>query len=203
MMNNRHVLSLVATVVFVVLAFGSSEPPPPRNNGTSTSGSGAGASDVASPGGADVANAGKWRVRTQVDPMTDAKIVVAVLEGEGPPALFSGNPTLMVRCMNNKTEVLYDFHDGVTSEWSGSDLVGTAQFRYDDEKAKGVSFSNAEGLSTTYFSRKAITDAKDFMSHKKLLVAYVAALGGKTEYITFDLTGATEAIQPVRDTCGW
>lgn len=201
-MTNRHVLSIAATVVFVVLAFGSADPPPPQSG---SNGGPTGAGDVASPDSprAEPPKAGKWRVQTNVDPMTDAKIVVAVLEGDGPPALLSGNPTLTVRCMDNETDVLYDFHDGLTSEWNGSELVGTGQFRYDQQEPKEVSLSNSKGISTTYFSRKPLSDAKDFMAHKTLLVGYVAALGGKTEYVTYDLTGATEALQPIRDACGW
>jgi hypothetical protein len=205
-MRNRHFTSVLATLAFVILAFGSADPPPDSRTGVAapTPAQGDAATPAPEPSSEPAGPpTGGWTIEKAVDPMTDDAVVTATLEGKGEPSLFSGPPTIKVRCMKAATDVLYDFHDGIVTKWNGADFVGSAEFRYDDDKPKSVSFYNSEGISTTYFSRKPQADAKDFMAHKKLLVGYVAALGGKTVYTNFDLTGSGEALKPIREACKW
>lgn len=144
-----------------------------------------------------------WRTWSDKDPMTDEIVVAAVLTADDGAGIFSGPPTITVRCRKNDTDVLFDWHDGVVSEWIGTDLLATATLRFDEGKPEKISLADSQGISSTYFSRSPITLAKKLLGHKKLLTGYTAAMGGKAVYTNFTLTGAEEALAPVRQACGW
>lgn len=147
--------------------------------------------------------ASTWRTWSDQDPMTDEIVVGAVLTADDGAGILSGPPTITVRCKKNDTDVMFDWHDGVVSEWIGTDLLATATLRFDDGKPEKISLGDSQGISTTYFSRSPITLAKKLLGHKKLLTGYTAAMGGKPVYTNFTLTGSEEALAPVRKACGW
>lgn len=142
---------------------------------------------------------GAWKSYRSLDQMTDAVSIGVVLKSDDNHG-FSGKPELRIRCAKNKTELLIDLKDGIA--YNGN-LQQTVQLRFDDTKATRHVTHPAMGLSQTHFLRGAIPIVRRILKHETMKVQYTAGLGGKTEVTTWTLTGAEEAIAPIRKACSW
>lgn len=197
----RWAASISAACLFVVLAFGSGGPNRgSRSMRTPSAGTSAPqASDAAQrpppPG------YGNWDVQTVRDPMTDAVSTLATLEWS--VAGWLTQPRITVRCVKNKTEVIFDFQESPTRTGFDAGFNYKVTLRWDDEGPTNRTFAEAEGLTTAMFSFKPLEDAKRLMKHRRLRVQYTAALGGTVTNLDADLTGGDVAVAEVAKACGW
>jgi type VI secretion system VasI family protein len=130
--------------------------------------------------------------------MTDQTTVMAALQSDDNHG-FTGKPVIWLRCNNNRTEMAIDLKDGIAFD---GDFATRVKIRFDSTTATNYRLSNAKGLTQTYFFGGAISLAKKLTKHTTMRVQYSDPLG-KRQLTTWTLTGADEAIKPVRAACGW
>lgn len=140
---------------------------------------------------------GKWGQSIDTDPMTDKTIVVLSLNSENriSNSFSYVQPTLLIRCKNNRTEVFinWDVYLGLDST--------SVTTRVD----KNSKVTRSWGISTdtkATFAPYGYSFAKKLIGHKKL-VAEVTPYGANPTTVTFNIDGIDNAIKPLRKECGW
>lgn len=145
-----------------------------------------------------------WSVRSETSEMTDDTNVYMAVRSEDPPQCRFGNQDavmLMIRCLENRTSIF--FHTGCHMTDSSYSNYGDVDIRLDDDPAETVSMnSTTTNDALIVSSGRAIKLAKKMFGKKRLL-ARMMPYGESPMTTRFDISGTEEAIEPLRETCGW
>lgn len=138
---------------------------------------------------------GKWLVEVDTNPIDDSKKITMTLEADKGMSRFGKPIALAVRCESNTTDFYIIWHDYLGSR---NPQVLT---RIGQEKAKTSNWSLSTDNQVT-FRNKPIKFLHEMMSADQL-IAQVTPYNESPVTAIFDTTGMKNAIQPLRDTCGW
>lgn len=141
---------------------------------------------------------GKWIVRKETSPIDDSvNVYLSVLSNE---TVFSDykevKPSLYIRCAENKTSIFINW-----MLYLGLDETRLLT-RFDKEKAKTSTWSISTDNKAIFFRGNDIKYAKKLMQHEQLLTQ-ITPYGESPVMATFDVSGLSEAIKPLRKACHW
>ena len=144
---------------------------------------------------------GNWVGTTETSPIDDStNVYIGVLgEQEFKGWLKTHRPYLTLRCKENVTDVLVKTGMAPDVEY-GHDRA-TATLRYDKEKAfklRMFKSTNGEAL----FFPSSISNIKKMRKHQTLLFQFTPYNSNPT-MTTFNISGLSEAIKPLRKNCKW
>lgn len=133
-----------------------------------------------------VVDRGSWIMVEDQDPMNDSPQVVTGLEEDG--------ATLYVGCVDGRTNVLIRW-----DEYLGMDTAVTVTHRLPPKPAERGSWLRG-GESTV--APDPIALLRGMVAGTELVVRTTPYMSGQVT-VTFDLTGAREAVGKVAEACGW
>ena len=144
---------------------------------------------------------GRWSVSTKTSPIDDSTNVYMYVDADELIRDRYGNatrPSLWVRCAENTTSLFINWgvYLGLDETWM--------THRIDDAKAVTSEWS----VSTTNESvgrwrgGSSIPFIKGLFDRRTLL-AQITPYGESPVIVTFNVSGLEEAVQPLRDACGW
>jgi hypothetical protein len=144
-----------------------------------------------------------WRVDRMKDPMTGFDNVVWTIEATNEVSGTLGRsvrPTLALRCHRNKTEVLIEWRQFVTtSRFDGSGHH--VMVRIGEQKASTSGWSMSTNYEAT-FSRNAVALLKSLKGQTRFLAETIPH-GSSAVTAAFDIQGVDKAIDEVAGRCGW
>ena len=138
---------------------------------------------------------GGWQVTEKTNPLDDSKTVVLALMSTEGRNYLGKYPVLIARCMSDKTEVYIGWN-----EFLGSDS-SRVTLRVGDEPARVERWSHSTDDRAT-FAQSDIRLLKQMLNADRL-VAQVTPYRESPITAIFPLTGLSDAIKPLRETCGW
>lgn len=138
---------------------------------------------------------GDWDVRVKVNPLDDSKTVTLFLDASTGESRWRKKTLFVARCMSNKTEAYVSWGD-----FLGSDNPEVITRVGTDPAAKLIWDISSDSKST--FHRKPIQFLKRMMEHNKL-VLQVTPYNENPVTAVFNTAGLSEAVKPLRETCGW
>lgn len=148
---------------------------------------------------------GKWRVRSEISRVTDkTDVYVSVDSDQDVPSRFGGTgtpATLLIRCQDNTTSFTVWFGGQFMASSGGFDRV---TYRIDDRPAvddRWEESTNNEHMGLWTGGRSIPLAKSLFGAQNFLLVATPFSESSIT--LDFKVGGLEEAIQPLREACGW
>lgn len=138
----------------------------------------------------------KWFIDSSTDPITDFKKSFAMLDAKEGRSSYGDDITLVLRCSSNGAEVYIIWDD-----FLGSDDAYVT-YRIDSQTARANNWSLSTDNDTTFYPNDDQSFILDLSTAQKL-VAQVTPYNESPVTAVFDLSGITEAIQPIRQGCGF
>jgi type VI secretion system protein VasI len=137
---------------------------------------------------------GKWNVSVDVNPIDDSKTVTLILDANSGKSRF-GKPVYMVlRCKSKKTNLYIGWNDYLGGE---ADILT----RIGKNKANTSRWSMSTDKKAS-FHPKPIPFIKEMLQSNKL-IAQVTPYNASPVTAVFNTSGLTNAIKPLKETCGW
>ena len=144
----------------------------------------------------EVVNEGGWIVTTESDPIDDSPTVIAMAaEEDGTPLRTA---MLIARCMRNRTETWIAWDD-----YLGSDSRSEVTYRFPPAAARSSSWSGSVDDRATFSPRPMPLLREISENDGSQMVARTTPYNSGPVTVTFDLTGARDAIAQVAEACGW
>jgi len=148
------------------------------------------------------ANAGQWRIRTEVSAIDDTTNVFLSLDAK---TAFRGwldeeVGTLMIRCKENRTQAY--IITGMTAQ-SGYRRHDESQVtvRYDRNDAVRIWMSESTDNKALFFPNP-ISEIKRMVKHESMLFQF-SPFNASPTMTTFEIAGLSEALVPLREACQW
>lgn len=157
------------------------------------------------PGAEPARDAHKWELGTSTSKMTDQQNVFLTLDSDndvsGPFGGGLGPARLLLRCMENTTAVMLVVNGHFLADIQG---YGRVEYRLDKDKLSRISMSvstdnKALGL---WNGSRAIPFIKQLIGHDTLVMR-VTPFNESPVTLTFDITGLSEVLPKLRETCRW
>lgn len=142
----------------------------------------------------DIDGKGKWNVGVDTNPIDDSRTVNLVLRADSGASRFGEAVFLVARCQSNSTDLYINWNEYLGSEANVLTRVGSS-------KAVTKSWSMSTDSQAT-FHRRPIGFLKKMLGVNSL-VAQITPYSKSPVTAIFDTTGLTNAITPLRETCGW
>ncbi|MBM7341695.1 type VI secretion system-associated protein TagO [Pantoea coffeiphila] len=144
-------------------------------------------------------NTGKWFTHTTTSPVDDSKNVVLMLESNDTIRTAFGEtvtPAIFVTCREKKTElyVNWDVYLGLNET--------SMLYRLDKQKAVERTWTISTDTKATFYSGKVIDFVKSISKADKLF-ARITPYNESPVSVTFDVAGLSDALQPLKQACGW
>ncbi|MDD9869058.1 MAG: type VI secretion system-associated protein TagO [Gammaproteobacteria bacterium] len=145
-----------------------------------------------------ISGPGKWNVHEEKSQIDDSlNVHLFVISNETVSSGYNTvKPSLHIRCSENKTSVFLNW--GLYLGLEKTKMLS----RFDKEKATVSSWSISTNNEAVFVRGSDIEFAKKIMKHQKLLVK-VTPFGENSVMATFDISGLSEAIKPLREACHW
>lgn len=152
----------------------------------------------------DVAEQDPWTVGSEKSEMTDQTNVYLTTQAVGsrnPAAGIDREPTLILRCMENKTAVIIDMGGAFMSDIEN---YGEVEVRLDEEPKKVIQmFATTDNMAIGLGSgMNAIGFIKGLFDAQELRLR-VTPYRESGAIIRFNITGLKQKIDPLRTECGW
>ncbi len=144
-------------------------------------------------------SAGKWGTRSEKSPIDDSSNEFVYLSAESQirgQFRESITPSLYITCREKKTELFIDWET-----FLGIDSTRVLT-RIDAQKAVNRSWQISTDNKATFYSGQSISFIKELMKSKKMFVQ-ITPYGESPVQTTFDLSGLSTAIKPLREACKW
>jgi len=144
-------------------------------------------------------SAGKWESRSEKSPIDDSSNEFVYLSAESQiRGQFSESitPSLYITCREKKTELYinWDTFLGIDSS--------RVLTRIDTQKAVNRTWQISTDNKATFYNGQTISFIKELMKSKKMFVQ-ITPYGENPVQTTFDLSGLSAAIKPLRKACKW
>lgn len=148
---------------------------------------------------------GNWSVTSETSKLTDQTNVFLRVESDETVNCGwnrGGKVTLYVRCVENKTGLIFATGCHMTS--SQYNDYGDVTYRLDDEKAKTVGMQESTNNRSLglWSGGRSIPVIKQ-MFDKSQMVVRMTPYGENPFTATFDISGLEESIKPLREACHW
>lgn len=151
--------------------------------------------DRAQPVPTSVEGNGKWQVSVKTNPLDDTTTVALVLLADSGTSAWGERVALVLRCKSNKTEAYINWNDYLGSE-------ARVTWRIGAEGAKTGKWGLSTDKEATFYPYDDIAFIRQLLAADRL-VAQVTPYSAAPVTAVFDLTGLTNAIRSLQDTCGW
>ena len=138
---------------------------------------------------------GKWKVSVETNPSDDSTIAFLILTADSGTSSFGQPTSLEVHCKSNKTEMYIDWKAFLGSKASVLTRIGS-------EKAQTKDWELSTDSQSTLFPGETIAFLKKIMVSDKFVAQVTPYIGNPITAI-FDTRGMSNAIKPIRETCGW
>lgn len=153
--------------------------------------------------GSNSRTTGVWDVSIDVNPLDDTpRVVLFNSSSEGQSSL--GDPILLgIRCVSGSVDILINW-----AEFVGFDTRTSVRYRVGREDAISTMWNMSSDNEATFYPGNGIRlieqmIAVDRTSSDGTFVAQVFPAGGNSITAIWNLYGLTEAVEPLRDACGW
>lgn len=145
---------------------------------------------------------GKWRVEKEISSLDDSTNVYLSIKANDIVKgwLDQYTPTLQIRCKENTTDAYVVVGMSVANTY-GQYNTAEITLRFDKTKAFDVQMDKSTDGEAVFF-RQPIQVIKQMMKHNRLLFQFTP-FNSSPAITTFDLTGLSETIKPLREACGW
>ncbi|MCY4016883.1 MAG: type VI secretion system-associated protein TagO [Gammaproteobacteria bacterium] len=148
-------------------------------------------------------SSGVWDVGVDVNPLDDTqRVVLFNSSAEGQNSL--GDPILLaIRCISGRTDVLIDW-----GEYLGFDARPSVRYRVGREDAVSSMWNKSSDEEATFFPGNSVSlimrmVAVDETATDGAFVAQVTPTGESAITAVWNLYGLAEAVEPMREACGW
>lgn len=147
----------------------------------------------------------KWTVETEKSKIDDSKSVFLLLESDDDvPSRYGRAPSkasLVVRCMEGKTAITFQFADHFMAESGG---YGDVTFRVDDKKAftKGLRESTDHGALGLFSGPTSISLIKALFGGNRLIVRAMP-FNESALTVSYSIANLESEIKPLREACKW
>lgn len=141
-----------------------------------------------------IENKGSWDVSIDVNPIDDSKTVTLMLDSTSAKSKYGRSVYLIVRCKSNNTDLYIGWNDYLGREANVLTRIGK-----NDATTQRWSISTN---SKATFHPKPIPFIKEMLLSPKF-IAQVTPYNENPVTAVFNTTGFSNAIKPLRDTCGW
>ena len=138
---------------------------------------------------------GDWDISIKNNPVDDTKTVFLFLKSESGTSKWGKEPSLMIRCASNTTDLYINWHD-----YLGSDVYVLT--RIGSEKAETKEWTLSTDKKSSFYPESPIRFIKKMINHNKLL-AEVTPYNESPMTTIFKITGLVNAIKPIQETCNW
>ena len=138
---------------------------------------------------------GKWRVSVQTDAINDTTTVSLVLAADSANTQSDESIALIMRCRNYDTDLYISWHDYLCNETSVLTRVG-------DEAAVTQKWNLSANHQSSFYPESPIEFVKQLLEADRI-VAQVSPYRARSITADFDLTGLSNAVTPLRETCNW
>lgn len=142
------------------------------------------------------ADADPWIVSEDTNPLDDSPIVVLANEAQSGRNSYGRQPTLVLRCRNNTTEVYISW-----DEYLGSDSP-LVTYRVGDGESWRSRWSLSTSNTAAFYPGSHIALIREMMQSDRF-VAQVTPYGESPITAVFDLSGLEQRITPLREACHW
>lgn len=146
---------------------------------------------------------GVWDVSIDVNPLDDTRQVVLInSSSEGQNSL--GEPILLaIRCISGRTDVLVDW-----DEHLGFDTRSSIRYRVGRDEAISSMWDMSSDDEATFYPGNSVRLIEqmievDRTSTDGTFVAQIMPTGGSSITAIWNLYGLAEAVEPMREACGW
>jgi type VI secretion system protein VasI len=151
-----------------------------------------------------VQGGGKWRVSTEISPMTDQKTVFMILDSDNDITggyAASGPANLVLRCAEGETNAFILLNDQFLSDVQN---YGWVDFRLDDDEMDSINMRASDNNKALglWGSPGAILFIKGLLEHEKLTVR-ARPHNSNAVVAVFDIRGIDQVIGKLRETCEW
>jgi type VI secretion system protein VasI len=151
-----------------------------------------------------IQDGGKWRVSTEISPMTDQKTVFMILDSDNDITggyAAPGPATLILRCAEGETNAFILLNDQFLSDTQN---YGWVDFRLDDDEMDSIGMRASDNNKALglWGSSSAILFIKGMLGHEKLTVR-ATPHNSNAVVAVFDIRGIDQVIGELRETCGW
>tara|TARA_R110001583_G_scaffold31978_2_gene108998 strand:+ start:6083 stop:6697 length:615 start_codon:yes stop_codon:yes gene_type:complete len=152
--------------------------------------------DVPTLAPAPTTGVGKWSVRDERNPIDDTRTVSLSLIADSGASKWDKPVVLFVRCQSNETDMFIVWNDYLG--------MGTSRVtaRVGSARAETKSWLNSTDNQATFYPSSVIGYVKKMMASPSF-VAQVTPYNESPVTVTFDLTGMSNALAPLRETCKW
>jgi type VI secretion system protein VasI len=141
----------------------------------------------------------KWKVHSKVEKLDGTTTVTLALDSSETVKPQYGRPeaaTIIVRCLNNKTELYIDW-----PEFLGVSRGIEVRWRADNMPISTEAWSpSTDGKAA--FAPNPVAFLKKLVDRSELLLS-VAPFGKVATTLTFPIAGLEEALRPLRAACKW
>lgn len=138
---------------------------------------------------------GKWHVEAKTNPIDDTKTVVLGLVADSGKSRFGVPVSLVIRCVNNSTDLYINWQSFLGSE-------SVVHARMGKEEAIEEDWNLSSDQQATIYPYDPVAYIKKMMTSNSF-VAQVTPFNESPITAVFDTTGLENAIKPVRDVCKW
>ena len=150
-------------------------------------------------------SAGVWDVSIDVNPFDDKRRVVLINSSSEGQNSFGEPILLAIRCISGRTDVLIDWDEHLGFE---IDTRSSVRYRIGKDEAISSMWNISSDDEATFYPGNSVRlieqmIAVDRTSTDGTFVAQITPLGGSSITAIWNLYGLAEAVEPMREACGW
>ena len=146
------------------------------------------------PVATEVGESGSWIVSKDINPVDDSQTVTLILKADSGSNKWGRKVAMVMRCSQNTTDMYINWGEYLGREARVLTRVGS-------NKAITENWSLSTD-SKASFKRKPIPMIKQMLGQSKF-VAQITPYNESPVTAVFDISGLDNAIDPLRETCGW
>lgn len=143
----------------------------------------------------NVDGAGKWITSIDTNPLDDSKTITLLLQADEGTSKYGDSVSLVIRCSSNGMDVYINWNDYLGSEASVTSRIGS-------KKAKTKKWTLSTTKKATFYPANDVSFLREMLS-EKTFVAQVTPYNENPVMAVFDISGLSEAIIPLKETCEW
>ena len=148
---------------------------------------------------------GGWEVSISESEFDDSPTVALALEADQPIQgwLRQATPSLIVRCKEGRTEAYINVGMQPASAYRQTRELNTAviRVRFDEGKTRGLIVDESNSNKAVFF-RKPKSEIRKMLSSERMTFGFTPYNSSPVS-TRFELAGLPEAIEPLREACGW
>jgi type VI secretion system protein VasI len=138
---------------------------------------------------------GKWIINSETNPVDDSKTEMLTLTADEGKSNMGQPVILAIRCKSKETHLFVAWGD-----YLGDKAV--VLVRIGDQKATTNNWTLSSNSQATFHPGNTVQFIKSLLEHNRLVVQ-VTPYNENPILAVFDISGLSEAIKPLRQTCGW